>query len=104
MYIPICGNKQINVKATCLKKRFCSFGSNWVNKITEAEDLIIPSIVKGYYRFNITKYLVTSHTESHMLTYFDGLIIRADKEEKNFTAVSTADSCCNPQILEIKYR
>lgn len=81
--------------------RFCSFGSNWENKIQEAEELTDASAGGAYQDLDITR-VITDDAE--FLKRFEGLILRPKYKNSGFSAVSTGDSCFAPQIMEVNFR
>ena len=77
--------------------RFCSFGSNWENKIALAEFLGEAEISKHFYSFDI-KDIVTQATVRSA-----DFVIRQKSEDGKVAVLSTGDSYCNPLILGINY-
>lgn len=53
LHIPrLCG--ELSMEALRLTKRFCSFGANWDNKITDSDSLIKAELNKDYYTVDVT--------------------------------------------------
>lgn len=79
-------------------ERFCSFGSNWENKIPLSHHMTDSSISNEYHHLDITK----------LLEYIDkktvNLVIKAKEPESKPCIVSTGDSFFKPPILEVKFR
>ncbi|MFR1517683.1 MAG: hypothetical protein ACLSVG_02745 [Clostridia bacterium] len=84
-----------------LSARFCSFGSNWDNKIEAAEEQAIAYTDGAYQSLDITS-LITDN--AGFLKHTEGLILRPKKKNGGFAAVSTGDSYFAPQILEVNFR
>lgn len=84
-----------------LSARFCSFGSNWGNKVQAAEETADAVSSGGYQSLDITG-LITDST--HFLKHSEGLILKPKIRGGGFSAVSTGDSFFAPQILEVNFR
>lgn len=70
--------------------RFCSFGSDWKNKIAPDRLLAESYIEKGFFCFDI----------SDLETLRNGVLVTSDK----LAVVPTGDCSYAPQILEIRYK
>lgn len=88
------------VSAFGLNVRFCSFGSNWENKVQAEEEPMDAVSSDRYQSLNITN-LITDH--AGFLKHSEGLILRPKEKGNGFSAVSTGDSCFAPQILEVNF-
>lgn len=84
-----------------LTARFCSFGSNWENKIQAAEKVADAASLSGYRSLDITNLITDS---AHFLKPSEGLILKPKVKDGGFSAVSTGDSYFAPQILEVNFR
>ncbi len=84
-----------------LSARFCSFGSNWENKVRAAYEMADAVSSCGYQNLDITS-LITDSTQS--LKHSEGLILKPKVKGGGFSAVSTGDSYFAPQILEVNFR
>lgn len=101
LHIPQHNNSISPLKAHKVSARFCSFGSNWENKIPE-EKLAISSFDNTDTKsFDITRFILDANT--NRLLHSEGMIIKTDKSNKTFNAISTGDCYFAPQILEIHY-
>ena len=89
------------LSASGLTARFCSFGSNWENKVQEAEEITDAVSTGGYLSFNVTRF-ITDRTR--FLKPFDGFILKPKGRGNGFSAIFTGDSNFAPQILEINFR
>ena len=101
MHIPKLDKSCISLSAYKVSERFCSFGSNWSNKVPEDKFISYSRNSNCYYSIDITDYFVSQ--DSRKLACNEGLIIRADNTYGNFTVLSTSDSSFAPQIFEINY-
>ena len=99
IHIPVLNKSNVILKAHKVSSRFCSFGSNWDNKIPIAEPITSSDISKDYQNIDITSLLTDEHG---MLKLSDGLILRTKIKNTGFTAISTGDSYYAPQILEVR--
>lgn len=81
-------------------QRFCSFGSNWNNKMPEAETVSRARTEDGYQVFDLTPLLVDARTRQAVRV--PGIIIKAT-DPSGFAAVATADSYLWPAVLEVGY-
>lgn len=84
-----------------LTTRFCSFGSNWDNKIAAADELSDTYEINGYHSLNITSLLID---RSRFLKPSEGFILKPKMKGNSFCAIATGDSSYSPQILEVNYR
>lgn len=100
LHMPILNKSNVILKAHKVNSRFCSFGSNWDNKIPIAESITSSNISKNYQSINITSLLTDEHG---MLKQSNGLILRTKIKNTGFTIISTGDSYYSPQILEVRY-
>ena len=100
IHIPALNKSNVILKAHRVSSRFCSFGSNWDNKITIAEPITSSNINEEYQNIDITSLLTDEHG---MLKQSNGLILRTKIKNTGFTVISTGDSYYSPQILEVKY-
>lgn len=84
-----------------ISSRFCSFGSNWENKISMAEELGGATSLKDYHRIDITELLTDQPVGRLKLT--EGLIIKPKSKDGKVAVIPTGDSCYAPQILEVNF-
>lgn len=102
LHIPQYNPSASGFSAYGVRARFCSFGSNWRNKIA-ASDIISHSVNgKCYQSVDITALLTDPRT--HYMIRSEGLILKPGARESGLCAIATGDSCYAPQILEICYR
>ena len=97
LHLPQLGRAATPLIANFLSARFCSFGSNWQNKV-EVSDIIAESTSsKGYYHFDLTKLLGNLREKSK------NFVLRG-KSLKSPVIIPTGDCFFAPQILEVKYQ
>ena len=101
MYIPSLNGNKISLSAYEISRRFCSFGSNWINKIDEINKVSSSNESKKYHSIDITNLL--SDKASGALFRTVGFLIKPTHKSDSFAAIATADSYLFPQILEINY-
>ena len=97
LHVPKLGHHTAPLTLHGLRARFCSFGSNWNNKIAIAAPISQSFFSNGYYHFNMTDILGNFTQES------ENFIIKATQTNKP-AIVSTGDSFYAPQILEVHYQ
>lgn len=81
--------------------RFCSFGSNWNNKIPASQSIVTSISNNKYLHIDMTEFLTD---DSGRMVYTDGMIVKPQLKGAKFCAIATADNCYTPQIIEINYR
>lgn len=80
-------------------RRFCSFGSNWANKVPANGFGVSCWKEKERFVFDLTQYLLTSKGK---LKENNGIVLCPSKS--NGTSVlATADNYSKPQVIEIQY-
>lgn len=93
LHLPVYQKKCPPLKIHSVSRRFCSFGSNWNNKVTSKLFSAGSMNANGYVSFDITKMY-----EDRALGY----IIRPERRDGGFACVSTGDNYCRPVILELR--
>ena len=78
--------------------RFCSFGSNWQNKIAVTAPIAESTVSNGYYHLDITKLLGKLKNKS------ENFVIRVKNKTDKPVMISTGDNFYAPQILEVQYQ
>lgn len=102
LHFPRLGGDHAPLQAYRTQMRFCSFGSNWKNKVGAAAALNISTGSQGYHSLDITTLISDPTTGFYRPS--DGLILRAGTKGSGFSAVATGDSCFAPQILEVNFQ
>lgn len=102
LHIPKFNRSKVELRAYKVSSRFCSFGSNWNNKIAESTVVADSSCNNGYQSLDITPLLVNQRTKT--ITMSEGIILKSKIKGTGFSAIATGDSCLAPQILEINFR
>ena len=102
LHMPKFNRGNIEFSAYKVAARFCSFGSNWNNKIAGSVPISDSTSQSGYQSVDLTSLLVNSRTQKFMRS--EGFILKPQIKGQGFSAVTTADSYFAPQILEINYQ
>ena len=97
LHIPQLGRYITPLTVNQISTRFCSFGSNWQNKITITDPVAESSISNGYHHLDMTKLLGNLGKKSV------NFVIRG-KSTNDPAIIPTGDSFYAPQILEIKFQ
>ena len=102
LHIPKLNRNNTELCVFNVASRFCSFGSNWDNKIADSA-WIADSVSNGRYQsLDLTTLLVDQRTGN--LKRSEGFILKPKHRQAEFSAITTADSSFAPQILEIQFR
>ena len=102
LHIPKLNQSNVEISAFKLTARFCSFGSNWNNKISGGLLVASSTEMNGYQSLDITDLLVDPRSKT--ISNTDGLILKSKIKGSSFSVLTTGDSCFAPQILEINYQ
>ena len=102
LHMPKYNKNNVELSAFRVAARFCSFGSNWDNKIGSGTAISDSTVVNGYQSIDLTDLIVDPRTRT--ITKSEGLILKPKIKDGGFSAVATGDSYYAPQILEINYR
>ncbi len=97
LHIPKLNKSDCLLTADRISSRFCSFGSNWKNKIPIIEQFSESFISSGYHHLDITALVGCIKKQS------ESFVIRAKSQDSKQAVISTGDSFFKPQIIEIKY-
>ena len=101
LYLPSLNRSETHLSAHPLAARFCSFGSNWENKIMQTMIAVCSEPTDGYHKFNLKNILVQNQ---RLHTMSEGWILKSAHKGNGFSVVSTGDSYFAPQILKINYQ
>ncbi len=93
LHLPLYQKTGVGLKAYSVSRRFCSFGSNWNNKITSKSAGKSSVTGNGYVSFDITD--IYSDREA-------GYIIKPEQKDGGFACIATGDNYHNPAVLEIR--
>lgn len=96
LHIPQLGYNRPQITANRISERFCSFRSNWENKIAITDAIANSSASNGYYHLDMTNFLEDFTKES------ENFVIRATSTNKP-VIIPTGDNFYAPQILEVRY-
>lgn len=102
LHIPKLNRSNVELSAFKVNARFCSFGSNWDNKISDGALVSNSTTNNGYQSLDITSLLVDFRTRTILNS--EGLILKSKIKGNVFSVIATGDSYFAPQILEINYR
>ncbi len=102
LHMPKLNQSKVEFSAYKVSARFCSFGSNWDNKIPGETPVSDSSSQSGYQSLDFTSLLVDSRTKT--ITKSEGLILKPKVKGSGFSAIATGDSYLAPQIMEINFR
>ncbi len=101
LHIPALGHNKEKLTAYRVASRFCSYGSNWSNKIKTGLLLGETESRSEYISLDITPLIRNEKT--HQLLSSNGMILKPKGMNNSFNVISTGDSFYKPQILEINY-
>ena len=101
LYIPYYMTTGASLRLHTPFKRFCSFGSNWSNKIQSTDIHINSNIQKGFFVFDLSTHLLDKRGR---LKANEGIVIRPCVADERFSIIATADNYFTPQILQFNYK
>lgn len=102
LHVPKYNKSNVEMNAFRVVARFCSFGSNWDNKIESGNIISSTTAEDGYQSVDLTSLVIDPRTRT--ITKSEGLILKPKVQNSGFSAVATGDSYYAPQILEVNYR
>ena len=97
LHIPQLGYFKKHLIVRTIAKRFCSFGSNWENKIAVFDPVAESTVSNGYQHLDLSAILGDLRNKS------ENYVIQA-LSEKCPVIISTGDSSYAPQILEVQFK
>lgn len=99
LYVPyyVAGDQEFRIAAPF--RRFCSFGSNWANKVSANRIGASWWRQNGCFVFDLTHYLLTDEGK---LKENNGIVLIPSKSNE-VAVMATADNYNMPQIIEIQY-
>ena len=100
--MPKLNQSKVEFSAYKVSARFCSFGSNWDNKIPGETPVSDSSSQNGYQSLDFTSLLIDGRTKT--ITKSEGLILKPKVKGSGFSVIATGDSYLAPQIMEINFR
>ena len=101
LHLPKLNTGAVELTASKVAARFCSFGSTWDNKIAEASAFDESQVTEHYIDLNLMPMLADKQGR---LQRGEGFILKAKKKNAGFSVIATGDNYLFPQILEINYR
>ena len=102
LHMPKLNQSKVEFSAYKASARFCSFGSNWNNKIPGETPVSDSSSQNGYQSLDFTSLLIDGRTKT--ITKSEGLILKPKVKGSGFSVIATGDSYLAPQIMEINFR
>lgn len=102
LHMPKLNQSKVEFSAYKVSARFCSFGSNWNNKIPGETPVSDSSSQNGYQSVDFTSLLIDGRTKT--ITKSEGLILKPKVKGSGFSVIATGDSYLAPQIMEINFR
>lgn len=100
VHFPKYSSQGIVVDAFKVKSRFCSFGSNWSNKIPTSGFVAEALEQNEYYDIDLTHHLTNG---SGKILYSEGIILKP-RDKNGFLTIATGDSYFKPQIFEVNFK
>ena len=101
-YIPQYSKTNNRISAFQLVSHFCSFGSNWDNKVGFAHKIGEVEGIGKYSIVNVTKMFLDFQKQTNVRQH--GVVLKASKNDNSSSAFSTADSYYCPQLIAIHYK
>ena len=102
LHMPKFNQSNVQLSAYKVSARFCSFGSNWDNKIPGEIPVSDSSSQRGYQSLDFTSLLVDNRTKT--ITKSEGFILKPKVKGSGFSAIATGDNYYTPQIFEINFK
>lgn len=100
LHIPYYGIQGNSFQVSAPFARFCSFESNWKNRMGSIDLPVDCTIREGVVSFDLSKYMLTDRGS---LIVTNGIVLRMT-EKKDYAILATADNYLTPQILEFEYK
>ena len=101
LHLPKLNLNSAALRASKVSARFCSFGSNWDNKISETSLQNDLQTIDRYVNLDISPFITN---KQNRLVQSDGFILKSKIKNSGFSVIATGDSYYLPQILEINYK
>ena len=101
LHLPKLNLNSAVLRASKVSARFCSFGSNWENKISETSLQNDLQPIDHYINLDMLPFITN---KQNRLVQSDGFILKSKKKDSGFSVIATGDSYYLPQILEINYK
>ena len=98
LHIPQLGKESSTLSVFRIAERFCSFETNWQNKIAIAAPITESSVSNRYYHLDITE--LFSNFEEPL----NNFVIRAKNGTNKPVIIPTGDNFYTPQILEVQFQ
>lgn len=102
MRLPKLNDNILPIVAFNTKRKFCSFGSRWENKVPPSKYIGKLSYDYDYLTLDITNIILGK--SKNRVSILGGIIIKPTTNDINFIALATGDNYSTPPILEINYK
>lgn len=102
LHMPKFNSGAVELSAYRAAARFCSFGSNWSNKIASSAYVSDTLSENGYQSLDLTPLLI--HPRTKTVINAEGMILKPKIKGSGFSVIATGDSYLAPQIVEINFR
>ena len=101
LHLPKLDHSDMSLAAYQVASRFCSFGSNWNNKVAAGSYMCMSEVSECYQTFDLTAMIVDP--QARTLRRTEGVIIKPRVRGAGLAAIATGDSYYAPQIMEFHY-
>ena len=101
LYIPKLCKEAERLSAFRVATRFCSFGSNWENKVAGSIEIPDLQTTERFVILDVTKQL--NDCFHGALENQGGFILKSAERHGGYSVLSTADSYAAPQILKVEF-
>lgn len=101
VHYPRFDDNNIKLSAFKVSSRFCSFGSNWSNKIGYTYSVSDSIISPNYQSVDLTNLITDPYTGK--LVYSEGWVLKTQVKVSDYTAITTGDSHFAPVVIEINH-
>lgn len=102
VHMPKFNQSNVELSAYKVSARFCSFGSNWDNKIAGDTMIANSYLNSNYQSMDFTSLLVDERNK--IIIKSEGFILKPKIKGAGFSVIATADSHLAPQIMEINFK
>lgn len=101
LYIPYYMRGEKHFQLFAPFKRFCSSGSNWINKVQSSGMHVKSGLQNGFFVFDLSTHLLIKNGQ---LKENEGFVFKPNVDEESFSIIATADNYFTPQLLEFKLK
>lgn len=101
-HLPIHNCTDIPIDSYKVVNRFCSFGSNWTNKMATSNFVSRSVLTKHYCSFDLSVFCGGTPKDYYIQP--NGFVLKNANVSNQFVPVSTGDAYYYPQIIEINHK